>query len=359
VAPGSVTVGAFEPTDHPCAQHTHPTLRTPAYHIAPDPQLCHGEPDLCRRFRRETNRDTSIPDGSPPTQLLDVFKLAKGTSQIGSRRGSGSPSSGVANRWYNPPVRAELYDRQGRVSKVRIVTFLHVARRFAQSRGLDVSRFPGDHPMHQVVQLLRHHRITRVLDVGANDGGYATELRRFGFTGRIVSFEPVSEPFRLLGKHARHDADWMTLHCAIGAESAKVTINVAANNAASSSVLPMLATHEEAAPGAMIVGAETVTQNALDGLWPDITEPDDRVFLKVDVQGYERQVLDGVAEHLDRVTGLQLELSMLPLYEGGWLYDEALDWASRHGFALMRLIPGFTDERTGQMMQADGVFFRS
>jgi hypothetical protein len=44
VAPGSVTVGAFEPTDHPCAQHTHPTPRTPAYHIAPDPQLCHVSP---------------------------------------------------------------------------------------------------------------------------------------------------------------------------------------------------------------------------------------------------------------------------------------------------------------------------
>lgn len=242
--------------------------------------------------------------------------------------------------------------------RVRDVTLLHAARRLAQSRGLDISRFPGDHPTHHVVQLLRHHRITRVLDVGANDGGYSSELRRFGYTGRIVSFEPVSEPYRLLGKRASHDADWMTLPYAVGAESATVTINVAANNAASSSVLPMLATHEEAAPSAMIVGAEKVTQRALDGLWPDITEPGDLVFLKADVQGYERQVLDGVVEHLDRITGLQLELSMVPLYEGGWLYDEALDWARQHGFVLMRLIPGFTDPRTGQMLQADGVFFR-
>jgi hypothetical protein len=97
----------------------------------------------------------------------------------------------------------------------------------------------------------------------------------------------------------------------------------------------------------------------LDGLWSDIAEPDKRVFLKADVQGYERQVLDGVAGHLDRITGLQLELSMVPLYEGGWLYDEALDWARQQGFLLMRLIPGFTDQRRGQMLQADGVFFRS
>jgi FkbM family methyltransferase len=228
-----------------------------------------------------------------------------------------------------------------------------------QSCGLDISRFPGDHPTLQVVHLLRHHGITRVLDVGANDGGYATELRRFGYPGKIVSFEPVSEPFVLLERRARHDPGWMTLPYALGAESATVTVNVASNNAASSSVLPMLPAHEEAAPSALIVGAQTVSQQALDDIWPDITEPADLVFLKVDVQGYEHQVLDGVAEHLDRVRGLQLELSMVPLYEGGWLFGEALGWAGRHGFVLMRLIPGFTDERTGQMLQADGVFFRS
>jgi FkbM family methyltransferase len=195
--------------------------------------------------------------------------------------------------------------------------------------------------------------------VGANDGGYAAELRRFGYPGQIVSFEPVSVPFGLLARRAHDDPGWTALAYAVGAEPATVTINVAANNAASSSVLPMLATHEDAAPSALIVGAETVSQQALDGIWAEITEPDDLVFLKADVQGYERQVLEGAAGHLDLVRGLQLELSMVPLYQGGWLFDEALDWAGRQGFALMRLIPGFTDERTGQMMQADGVFFRA
>jgi FkbM family methyltransferase len=242
---------------------------------------------------------------------------------------------------------------------VRKVTFLHRARGLVQSCGLDISRFPGDHPTLQVVHLLRHHGITRVLDVGANDGGYATELRRFGYPGKIVSFEPLSEPFLLLERRARRDPGWMTLPYALGAESATVTMNVAANNARSSSVLPMLAAHEEAAPSALIIGAETVNQHALDALWGDITEPDDQVFLKADVQGYEHQVLEGVAKHVGRIIGLQLELSIVPLYEGGWRYDEALDWARQHGFVLMRLIPGFTDERTGKMMQADGVFFRS
>lgn len=238
------------------------------------------------------------------------------------------------------------------------MTILHSARRLVQSFGLDISRFPGDHPLQSVVHLLRHHGITRVLDVGANDGGYATDLRRFGYNGRIVSFEPVREPFRVLQKRARRDPDWVPLPYAVGPEQARVTINVAANHAASSSILSMLAMHENAAPDARIVDVETVSQQALDDLWPKITEPHDRVFLKADVQGYERQVLAGVAGHLDLIVGLQLELSLVPLYDGGWLYDQALAWADEQGFGLMRLIPGFTDPRTGQMLQADGVFFR-
>ena len=78
--------------------------------------------------------------------------------------------------------------------------------------------------MHQVVQLLRHHGITRVLDVGANEGGYATELRRFGYAGRIVSFEPVSESFRLLQSHARKDHLWTTLPYAVGAVGRRLLI---------------------------------------------------------------------------------------------------------------------------------------
>jgi FkbM family methyltransferase len=240
------------------------------------------------------------------------------------------------------------------------VTFKHAARKFVQSWGLNVSRFPSDdHPTLQVVKLLQHCNINLVLDVGANEGQYATGLRRFGYANRIVSFEPVGEPYRSLEKHCRFDSDWMSMNCAIGAKSATTTIHVAANNSASSSMLPMLPAHEDAAPTAKIIGVETVTQHTLDSLWPQITRQTDVVFLKADVQGYERHVLNGVVNNLDRITGMQLELSMVPLYEGAWLYDEALKWSCEQGFTLMSVIPGFTDVRTGQMLQCDGVFFRT
>ena len=244
-------------------------------------------------------------------------------------------------------------------ANVSYVTFLHRAREFVQARGIDVSRFPGEHSGLRVVQMLQHSGVTLVLDVGANDGGYGAELRRFGYEGGIASFEPLTDVFLRLQARSSADPKWAVTHCAVGAESGKVQINVAANGGASSSLLPMLTAHEKAAPGAKIIGTQEVDLRSLDELWPQVVSPADTVFLKVDVQGYERQVLQGVDDHLGLVVGVQLELSLVPLYQGAWPYEEALSWARDQGFSLRRVIPGFSDPQTGDMLQADGVFFRN
>jgi hypothetical protein len=91
----------------------------------------------------------------------------------------------------------------------------------------------------------------------------------------------------------------------------------------------------------------------------EILKPNDKVFLKIDVQGFEQHVLAGGESTInDRCAGLQLELSFLPLYEGGMLINQALDLVYSMGFTLTGLLPCFVDPRDGQMLQADGIFFR-
>jgi FkbM family methyltransferase len=238
------------------------------------------------------------------------------------------------------------------------VTIQHRLRLLMHSAGVDVSRFPGSRPEHRRVLLLRHHGVTVVLDVGANHGQYGAELRRHGYAGDIVSFEPLSEPWTSLEARANSDRQWRALRYAIGAEDGDVTINVAANMGASSSVLPMLDSHLSAAPGARYVGAERVQQRRLDDLVPELVRSDDRVFLKIDVQGYERSVLEGAQRTLDTVVGVQLELSLVPLYEGGIDWRAAVDLLASKGFVLESLEPGFSNPKTGQLLQADGIFFR-
>ncbi len=221
-----------------------------------------------------------------------------------------------------------------------------------------MTRYPEANLEHQANQLLAHHRVDVVLDVGANDGRYATGLRRSGYRGRIVSFEPLGEPFRRLRANSAKDQLWTVRPFAIGDIEGTVDIHVAGNAGASSSVLQMLSRHADAAPDSRYVGIESVQQRRLAVLWPDLVREAERVFLKVDVQGAEKNVLLGAGERISRCIGVQMEVTFSPLYEGGMLYREALDMLEGFGFSLMYVVPGFTDPRISRMYQCDVVCFR-
>ncbi|MGW0161210.1 FkbM family methyltransferase [Mycobacterium sp. NPDC003323] len=236
----------------------------------------------------------------------------------------------------------------------------HELRQLIQRFGVDIVRYPLHDPMARIVQLLKHHRIDCVVDVGANDGGFATTIRGLGYTDHIVSFEPLGRPFEALRKKSVGDTNWDVVRTAVGSQKGHVTINVAGNDGLSSSVLPMLDTHAEVAPDSRYIGSETAEQDRLDRLLPPfgITSRS-RTYLKIDVQGYEGAVLDGAEELLrsGAIMGLQLELSLVPLYEGAMTYREGLDRAEALGMTLMGLDPVFADAKTGQLLQADAVFF--
>lgn len=172
-------------------------------------------------------------------------------------------------------------------------------RRSLRRFGVDVVRYPQCHPAHKRVSPLRHHQIDVVFDVGAGDGGYASELRQFGYQGRIVSFEPLAAPYARLRLAAAGDRDWTTVNVALGACHERSTMNVAANSR-SSSFLAMRQEHRLAAPYATYVGTEDVQLTRLDDLLDGYCD-DDVAFLKMDVQGYEQQVLRGAVRTMSLV----------------------------------------------------------
>jgi FkbM family methyltransferase len=231
---------------------------------------------------------------------------------------------------------------------------------FARSATFEVSRpYSENGWKRRFVKQLESRGVDTVLDVGANSGQYAADLRMAAYRGRIVSFEPLSQAFSLLQANAARDPLWDVRQCALGEVDGMITINVAGNAGASSSVLPMLKIHQEAFPPANYVGSEEVAIRKLDSLASELLKPADVPFLKIDVQGFEKQVLaGGISTVQDRCVGMQLELSFVPLYEGAMLIREALDVVYSLGFVLMGLLPGFTDPRDGRMLQADGIFFR-
>ena len=207
-----------------------------------------------------------------------------------------------------------------------------------------------------LVGLLQQERINLILDVGANIGQFAQGLRRAGYTERLMSFEPQASAHAQLTALAAKDPKWViAARTALGAESGVITMHTSGNSA-SSSILPMLTSHVEAAPESSYVGTENVPIARLDDIL-SIT-PGDRVMLKIDVQGYERRVLDGGPRVLANCRALILEMSLIPLYEGQTLALQFWGLLEAAGFDIWSLEPGFRDPRSGRMLQMDGLFVR-
>lgn len=203
------------------------------------------------------------------------------------------------------------------------------------------------------MQLLRSLAPDVVVDVGANSGQFAAELRLAGYAGPIISIEPVSNAFKALSTRSDNDPLWTVIHCALGAESGSVFINVSANSM-SSSLLAMSKTHREAAPDSTYISQEEVSVRRLDDI--EQLESFNRIFCKIDTQGYERQVLDGVGDLWPRLIAVQLETSHAPLYEDSWMHADVMDYFEAMEWEPVFVDRGFTDSRTGKMLQSDWTF---
>jgi FkbM family methyltransferase len=231
------------------------------------------------------------------------------------------------------------------------------AHSVAQRIGFDVIRSESAIPALTTPAILRETGTTVVVDVGANSGQYGSKLRREGYRGRIVSFEPMASAFALLEEKADADPAWTCVRVAVGAAPGEATLHVTANSA-SSSLLSMGDETIGAEPATAVVADETVKVEPLDELVHDLLIGDDRVFLKVDVQGYEREVLEGAEETIRRAQAMQVELALVQLYEGQALIHELLGYLYDRGFDLVDLSPGFKDRRTGQLLETDALFRR-
>ncbi len=239
------------------------------------------------------------------------------------------------------------------------MTAKHLIRRALWRFGIDVQRrsVGGSFAVRQQ-RLLSWLGIDLVLDVGANSGQYARRLRsESNYAGKIVSFEPITEAFNELSRAASGDALWEARNFALGAEESELKLNVAANSV-SSSFLEIEDQHVDSAPESHFVSKQPVRVMPLDRILPELASQGQQILLKLDVQGYERAVLDGAKSSLSKIKAIQVELSLVPLYDGGPLFYEMVGFLQDQGYTLIAVEPGFSDERTGQMLQVDGIFVR-
>jgi FkbM family methyltransferase len=210
----------------------------------------------------------------------------------------------------------------------------------------------------QLVDTLQRHEVDAVIDVGANRGQYASRLRAAGWTGQILSIEPLPELQAELQSRAAVDPDWeIALPVAAGAVAGDTVLDVSAESDMSST-LAQSDLLRAISPSSAVSRQISVPQYRLDG--PELlgARAWKRMFVKIDVQGAEPAVLAGLDGAWTRVCGLQLELALLPLYDGERSWREVVDLMAARGLSPHLVFPGYYARALGRQVQVDLVFYR-
>ncbi|MGK7394605.1 MAG: FkbM family methyltransferase [Candidatus Cyclobacteriaceae bacterium M3_2C_046] len=234
-----------------------------------------------------------------------------------------------------------------------------VFKQFIKNLGFDIKikKFPyGD--LKRRMQLIHHHQIEAILDVGANTGQFGQLMRMAGFKKQLYSFEPLSEAFRKLENKAKKDRLWQAYNLAVGSEDQKSIINIS-KNSFSSSLLNIMPEHIDATANSRFVDQEEVEVKKLDTMLPQILPSSyDNLYLKIDTQGYSMEVLKGAEKSFPRIKGIQIELAVAQLYENEPIYLEIIEFLKLRNYQLYSLESGFSHKKTGKMLQMEGVFYR-
>jgi FkbM family methyltransferase len=226
---------------------------------------------------------------------------------------------------------------------------------FIQRHGILVSHYPLQHCLRSICP-------TTILDVGANVGQYGRELRSLGYLGKIHSFEPFPPTFDALRQTAAqsrpHNA-WQAHNFGLGEKDGEAQLNVSAESTLNSLREPL---PESAClhSGFSSTAPISVKIRTLESVWRELNLSGERVFLKMDTQGYELPILTGGVPVLEKISAIQLEVSLTPLYKGQPCVEDIIPFLRARGFVIFGVWPGQGIRgKHKEMYEVDFIFVRS
>jgi len=203
---------------------------------------------------------------------------------------------------------------------------------------------------------LRRFDIKTVIDIGASTGQFASACLYAMPEVFIYSFEPEPESFRILQKKMLKSGRWKGYNIALGSKEGIVRF-YRSEFAESSSLLPMTNVHLSEFPWTEFTNEIMVKMTTLDNLLSEL-DLQPGVLMKIDVQGYELEVLKGAVRTLQRVDICIIECSFEPLYENSPLWNDVYSFLYSHGFEYRGAWDQLRASSDNRILQQDSIFIK-
>lgn len=214
-----------------------------------------------------------------------------------------------------------------------------------------------------LLKILDALAINCILDVGAHKGDFGCEVRRIGYRGRIVSFEPVAQNFEELSRTASADPLWRVFPFALGERSEHADINVFGGSTLHSLLTPSAYGRSMFGDKLALRRTERIEVRRLDEVLGLCLEglPQPRMYLKLDTQGYDLAVVEGAGSSLDRMLALQTEVALRSIYQDMRnTLCNTIPELEKRGFGVTGLFPITRDKDDGlQIIELDCVMIRN
>lgn len=226
-------------------------------------------------------------------------------------------------------------------------------RRIVNKFGIDITKHrPAKDSFDGIVS----HKIQTVIDIGANVGQFAKEIREKIPGALIYSFEPIPAVFKDLQNNMSSDSKWKGFNCALGSSEGKMEMTVNPYSP-SSSLLEKEAVLEATFPFTLGGTKTSIDVKTLDSVISKIEHPAP-ILLKLDVQGYEAEVLKGAQETLKKTKLVLIEASFIKLYKNQPLFDDVYSILKSAGFSYHGSLQTKRNPKTGENLFEDAIFIR-
>jgi FkbM family methyltransferase len=210
-----------------------------------------------------------------------------------------------------------------------------------------------------IFELIKKNNINLVLDVGANIGQFSLDLRKAGYEGKIISFEPIKKCYEHLVSIA--DNNWQIMNYALGDIESTQNINVSKKSVFSSILETSDFGKTQFSESIGIIEKQSIQIYELDKILPSIIDDfkNIKIFMKLDTQGYDTKVLNGASNILKYVYALQTEVSCKAIYKNTPAHHETLKYLSDLGFNITGIFPLSHDDNSMELLEFDCILTKA